>query len=288
MKTNLLSLIFSLLSLLAYGQQGQARREIPTAWIEKLQKYDYKTSANDLVCEFQTYIAPDSLARFEKEAFLSPMFVNLDEDKEMEVLLYIGGEDKAYYYSPHFFVLKQIKNKWQVIYQEQYFDAWGAYPSVQVMSNQTISKVFYFSACVERGSDVHHSRTYFFKVSQGKVYKFLDIPKRKSFAGGGQIHDTSTTIDAFEKGIWITYYYKVKVVLDNEQITLLDEKVLVSYLLEEKRYELPRDVTEEKLNFLNGKGSVRVFQKELEEVGKNGTEAQKKALKLFYNTIKKD
>ncbi len=288
MKINLLFLVLYLFSPLAYGQQGQARCEIPASWITKLQKYDYKTTANDLVREFQTYIAPDSLTKFKEEAFLSPMFVNLDEDKESEILLFIGGEGKVEYCEPHFFVLKKTNKKWQIIHQEVYFDAWGAYPAVYISSNQTPHKVFYFSSCIDRGSDTHHSRTYFFKFSQGKVHKFLDIPKRQSFSGGGQIHDKNTTVEAFEKGLWITYHYKFQLVFGNEKVTLLDEKVFVSYLFEEARYELPRDVTEAKLKFLNGKGSLRAFQKEFDEIAKNGTSEQKEALKQFYKNIKKD
>ncbi len=310
MKINLLLLIFYLFPFFAYGQQGQARREIPASWIEKLQKYDYKTSANDLVREFQTYIAPDSLHEVQLEALLSHVFVNVDADTQEELLLFIGGEDRLRASFPHFFVIKKIKKRWYVLYKEEVYEDWHNPPNasgIKVAEDSAQNKVFYFSYLANKMEDEY--RTRFFKIDRNNNIVVIDvllytIPYHYE---GSLFIQTHFSFVANTVVIVYSYSCKVNEINENKESTgemlllSLPKKDTVKYAWDYRKGNYTVVATENTLRRLNCNENLRkiygyqvadyvvcAFEEELENIKKNGTEAEKKALKQFYKNIKKD
>ena len=295
MKINFLLLVSYFLSPLAYGQQGQARREIPASWIAKLQKYDYKTSANELVREFQTYIAPDSLTKFREEAFLSPMFVNLDEDKEFEILLFIGGENSFGFYEPKFCVLKCINEKWLMLHNE-YMYYHNQMPEMGIINQQTSNKLFYVQKLHGYGTGMFETRLHFYKLIDGVVYNCFEAVNEYKVSMVGIEELLKTTLSyGMDGSLFVKYQYSYSL----EKATIVDVKEEFRYLWDKqskfyKAVFYPKDkINEDKIGYFldhrkNAKKMLAVFKQELDELAINGTEQQKKALHIFLNPPKRN
>jgi hypothetical protein len=279
MKINLLSLIFSLLSILAYGQQGQARREIPTSWIEKLQKYDYKTSANDLVREFQTYIAPDSLAKFDKEASLNSMFVNLDEDAEVEVLVLFNA---------NFAVLKKLDSKWFMIYKEN--EHLHSLKIIHVSNNK--AQLICLEGKEAEGDIIAPTFYRFYRIVNEQVYICLELPKKQVF-GQDSFRIVYANFELTDTAIQAKYeFYAFNKLKNSEKENSLifqtNIVILYDWIEQEKKYSTQNTSIASALQWLKKDDLQTIFfQKELERIKTSGTKEQKKALKQYLKDHKK-
>src|SRR4051812_4717921 len=74
---------------------------IPNEWIEKLRNYNHKQNNALLLSEFDSFIKPDSIfiPYYEKDldkkqpGILNPLFVNLDNDENEELVITLGWDE---------------------------------------------------------------------------------------------------------------------------------------------------------------------------------------------------
>jgi hypothetical protein len=220
--------------------------------------------------------------------------VNLDEDVEVEVLLFIKGKDIL---SADFCVFKQINGKWFLIYKNNYVQQFGL-PEVQVANDHTPNKVFYITHQTEWGSGLLKSKYLFFKLIAGKVYEALQVTERQAeFYQKGRRKQINTHFSVGEAELEFEYQYTYTALTDYETNKMVDivngrAFVIYSWHEQEKRYvsQLGGDMTREKLDLLEENGSGRfaqVFAEELKETTQNGSLEQKKAVELFLKSIDK-
>ena len=172
-------------------------------------------------------------------------------------------------------------------------------PDIQVANDHAPNKVFYVTYETEWGSGLLKSNYLFFKIVEGKVYEVLQTIEQhgEAYQMGRSKHITTRfTID--EGRLLFSYYYTYTALADyetNKIVDIVKGKAFIVYEWneQEKKYipQFNAETTREKLDMLEGKvvkNFTQVFEKELNETAKNGSEEQKNAVKLFLKTIKKD
>lgn len=292
MKTLLLSVALGLWSCLVVAQETAlfARKTVPTSWIEKLQKFDYQTPANDLVSEFQTHIAPNKLVPFEQKAYLNAIFVNLDEDMADEVVLLVGSEKASGLFSPHVCVLKFVNKKWELIYGEHIKQGYAA---LQITSISAQHKIFYLKQDVDAPLGFYSGRKsvhHFYKLIGGEVKKCLTLLDNMDLHITPWIAEQEVRADFgfFEEYMWVIYEYNYHIKVDNfnEDISFLKNKIGMQFKWDtSKKQYLPvfeNGMTKEKLASLHGEsGFEQGFAEDLANIKKSGKEAEKKALQKY-------
>lgn len=267
------------------------QKQIPDAWITKLKKFDFKSSPNELVKEFETVIAPNQISPFEKEALLNPTFVNVDEDGQDEVLLLVGGENLPWKYDHNLCIIKQINNKWTLIHSEPLKHT---SPTLHIVSKLSPYKVFYVT---QKGDGIlgpysgWREDVRLYKLIDNKVHLCLTVLDGLDYHITPWLthQEVSTTIHIAEGSIWVAYHYNYlfRLAQENYGLTsLLHGRAIVEYVWdkEQKQY-LPKftnEVTTEKLASLEGKADFqKPFQKELEEILVSGSDLQKNAYRQY-------
>lgn len=180
----LLVLPFSL-----YGQKiiqkssnYRVRIKIPSDWVERVKKYDYKQNNSSLLLDFDSYIKPLTLdtasshkwgnlgTSKSRGGFLNPMFVDLDDEYSQELICLMGWDEDM----PSIGVFKKIKGSWYLLYLEPFY-MWYDMPEMYVANTFSRNKTFYFRRLYDRGSGVYSDGYSFYKLIHNSVYHCLEL-----------------------------------------------------------------------------------------------------------------
>jgi len=154
--------------------------QIPNEWIEKLKALkDYKNPPKALVTTFDSYlyssktlIDDDSTQSIDlfKKPYLNPLFVNLDESPENELLLWIGSKAAI-----SFAIIKKINSQWYLLY-ETFAGGLSITPNLRIDNTSPNRKIFYTNSFRGHGAGFHREFLNIFRIENNRVLvdqKFL-------------------------------------------------------------------------------------------------------------------
>jgi hypothetical protein len=284
--------------------------KIPSTWIEKIRNYNYKQNNAPLLHEFDSFIKPDSLflPDFEKDldkgkpGVLNPIFVNLDDDANEELICTIGWDENY----PSMAVFKKIGADWQLLYLEDYYMFYSM-PDLYVSNSYSINKTFYFRRVYERGSGVYSDGYSFFKLINNKVYPCLELVNDAHISGWMLFVNQEVKMDFNFSGtegdqIWVKYDYSFFTSADKESISLVKGENGIGYTWNSKLFKYENDNQSDKnevdeLNaakiscfgaFGNDSLFVHAFDAEINQTLKIASPIQKKIIRQYLNLAKKN
>lgn len=311
----LILIIFFLICGQVFSQTQHSDRnvkiKVPTEWINKLRNYDYKQDNLTLLTQFESFIIPDSLAgsnAFSQEGggILNPMFVNLDNDANDELIGLFGWSEEE----PTLAVFKMIGKDWYLLYLEPFYMFYNA-PELQVANNFSANKTFYIRWLYERGSGIYCDAYQFYKLIDNKVYPCLALINRAHIFGWGMYLNQMIEMNfkfnsANADELWVTYDYNFfpGAVYESdvpweghEEISFVKGDNGISYRWDTttftyrpQTYNSPEDLTEEKIScfgaFDNDTLFVKAFDYEIKQTLEKGTSEQKKLLQKYLDIVK--
>ena len=306
----------------AYAQNGHkdtanynVRIKIPSAWIEKVRRYDYKGD-NGLFGDFEKFIAPRSLKSNnvtedgpDIARVFNPIFANLDGAATDELICFMGTDET----SPYLTVFKKISGSWYLLYLEE-IDTFYDIPAVSIAGNFSKNKIFYFDHVDEHGSGIYVASYSFYKLVNNRVYKCLSLLDDAHIYGWGLFMNQAVKTrfkfsgDNDDINVFYSYNFFPGAVKDgdcpwcsNEDIPLVsgDDNIFYEWDATLKKYKLSKPVddgsdnlTAQKIacfgDFGNDKLFVKAFRKAIDEKLKEGTPEQKKLLKQYLALVAKN
>ena len=311
----LVLIIFFLICGHAFSQSPRSERNVkinvPSEWINKLRNYDYKQDNLTILMQFESFIIPDTLAG--SKAFphigggiLNPMFVNLDNDENEEVIGLFGWSEEE----PTLAVFKMIGKDWFLIYLESFYMFYNS-PELQVANNFSNNKTFYIRSLYERGSGIYCDAYHFYKLIDNKVYPCLALINRAHIFGWGlylnqmiEMNFKFNSSNADE--LWVTYDYNFfpGAVYGNdvpweghEEISFVKGENSLAYRWDTTTltyrpqiYKSLENLTEEKISCFGAFGNdtlfIKAFEYEIKQTLENGTSEQKKLLQIYIENVK--
>lgn len=305
------------------GRQLQV--EIPNDWVELLRNQEYRHDSSRILKNIYHILSPryDSAAFFntneslpkdsltnkennyssiEIKVFSSIIFVNLDEDKEEEMLGLFGESME----STKLGVFNQIDGKWFIIFAED-VETFYVGPELGIANTPSQCKPFYVRQLYTRGSGIYGDGYHFYKLIKGIVYPCLQIVNESHIYGWGmplnQTVNTHFQSDAIgSDDIWVTYRYRffpgaldkgdfaweghddiIFAESNDEGVTYAWDSL--SHTYKPNEYGL----SAEKLECLNSLGNselfIVAFAKELEELKQKGSRRQRVYLRKFLKEV---
>lgn len=299
-------------------------RPVPTAWIEKLRRYQYQTDNLDLLQEFEGIIAPDTLdgthdlphkvtVAAPEPGVLGFQFVNLDADPAEELIGVFG-------YHPHnplLAVFKEIDHSWRLLYTEA-LDTHDNPAELQVGNTFSAHKPFYVRAVLGWGSGVYFSQYQFYKLIDNQVYPCLKLADR-TFNQGWEMTTELTTKLQFNATtadeIQVTFAYRFTpgyqlglAPAETQGVVCVQNDPILSYHWNHsaRRYEpdLPlaspetrtlldsTELSPAKLAYFRNTDNdalfLRAFGYELRQLRREGSPQQKAWLKAYLAAIRRD
>lgn len=311
MKSIILSSIIILFSNCIQAQpELNIRVRIPDSWVEKVRTLDYWHPSTELIIELEKTVYPDSVFNYDSDmkGFLNPMFVNLDEDADEEMIALYGWSES----SPVMLVFDRYNDEWFLIYQEPYY-MWYAKPVLNVANSFGPNKTFYFRWLNDRGSGIYSDSYHFYKLINGVVYHSLGLVNESHLYGWGKFLNQKISMSFSFNGImgdeiWVSYNYSYFAgpVLNGDvswdshtDIPFAQKEVGVNFkwngytdMYEPEFYEYDSTgLNAEKLACLqelcNDTLFVKAFQYEINQTLQEGTDQQKKLLKQYLERVEK-
>lgn len=151
---------------------------IPDEWIAKVRDYDGIDSPTSLVEEFSRIMHRKAENSSSTEGYFNPLFVNLDPDRQIELVAFIGWS----YDTTQFCVFKQIENVWRLLYIEDVAVHYEE-PSLVIANTRSPWKVFYIRQLYDRGTGIYKDKYHVFRLINQTVYPCLQIVKEAHLAG---------------------------------------------------------------------------------------------------------
>jgi len=290
---------------------------IPTAWIEKLRKFDYSRNDTVLLRKFESYIKPDTIIDTHVVhdsnlgRMLNPIFVDLDGDHGEELICLLGWSTEA----PSLGVFKEIEGKWYLLYLENIYTFYNA-PSLSVAGNFSKNKTFYLRHVDDHGSGIYADSYSFYKLINNKVYKCLNLLNEARIYGWGLYINQNIKMNFEFRGdgndeIGVGYNYNFFPGAINqgdcswcasEDVSLIkgEDYVWYNWNMKEKKYklEIPKyknnieDLTASKIACFGAFGNdslfVAAFGDQINETIKTGTKQQKRILKEYLSILKEE
>jgi len=292
--------------------------KIPSEWIEKVRHFNYTRNDSTLLHEFESFLAPDTLANPHAEHIdpgygrvLNPMFVNLDGDTSNELISLIGWDITC----PYLCVFKEKQGSWYLIYKEE-VDTFYDTPTLAVANCFSKNKTFYLKRVYEHGSGIYIDGYSFYKLIDNKVYRCLDLVNDAHIYGWGLYMNQAVTM-SFEfsgdnsDGVFVEYNYdffpgSIKKGncswCVNDNIPLIKDNASVNYTWDNKqlvyKLDIPSyqnsidDLTAAKISCFGAFGNdtlfVSAFEDQIKEVLKTGTKEQKKILNKYLKIVSKN
>jgi hypothetical protein len=309
--------VFLLLIILLFGCTGSQKDtnetdlkiKIPTKWIEKLRKYDYKENNVALLKEFEEFIKPNILTnnhgKDKLQARLNPMFVDLDNDAEEELILLMGWTN----YEPTLTVFKKINCSWYLIFMEDFMEFYDE-PELQISNNYSPNKTFYIHCLYERGSGIYCDGYHFYKLINNKVSPCLVLVNHAHILGWGlylnQIVNMSFNFNsATADEIRVRYEYNffpgavyeddVPWEADHEDIPFVKGVCRTSFYWNDTTFTYKPETNYNKAekiacfgNFGNDTLFVKAFAYEIQQTLQNGTKEQKRLLQNYLDIVEKE
>ena len=142
--------------------------QIPTEWIKKLRAMKtFENPPGEMVQEFRGFLYPnDSIFNDFKysKPYINPLFVNLDESPEDELLLLIGSELTRF-----FNVIKKIDDRWYLLC-ESFAGGWHSSPNLKIENASPDKKVFYLNYLQGHGSAFHRESLNIFRIENNQAW----------------------------------------------------------------------------------------------------------------------
>lgn len=286
-------------------------KKIPDSWIEKARHYNYKKSDTAFISEFAALVKPDTLSNPEKgdrDATYNSIFniiaADLDGD-ETDELICLQGWDV---YLPYLCVFKHVNDNWYLIYMEN-VNTFYESPTLYVAGNFSKNKTFYLRRVYDHGSGVYIDGYSFYKLSDNRVYKCLDIVNDAHIYGWGLYMNQSVKSSFQFRGhsdddLSVTYSYNFFPGSINENdcswcahedISLIKGEDNVDYVYNDKAHEYKLDIsgykntaldlTAEKINcfadFGNDSLFIKAFRRQIDTTLLIGSPTQKKILRKY-------
>ncbi|PJJ80399.1 hypothetical protein [Mucilaginibacter auburnensis] len=132
--------------------------KIPSTWIEKVRRYNYKQNNASILKELEAIIKPrviyipaheENLDK-NKPGLLNPIFTDLDGEPGEEMICTLGWDENY----PSMAVFKKKADSWHLIYMEDYYMFYSQ-PDMYIVNNFSKNKTFYFRRVHERGSGIY-------------------------------------------------------------------------------------------------------------------------------------
>jgi hypothetical protein len=282
----------------------QVNIKIPTAWIEKLRRFDYSRNTKPLLQEFEDLIKPDTVVTSKREhvnsdgSIIAPIFVDLDSQPENELICILGWDD----YNPSLCVFKETDGQWYLIYIEGIHTFYSS-PTLNIANNFSKNKVFYYRQVDGHGSDVYYDSYNFYKLIDGKVYKCLNLINDNHSYGPESFmsQEIKTTFEfsgdeADNMNVNIDYNF-----FTNGTDPLIKGENYVNYKwdIKSRTYKLEifpyqkqlEDLSDQKIACLynfNDTLFVTAFKNQIDNLLKNGTLQQKQAMRKYLVGVEKD
>ncbi len=287
--------------------------KVPKEWIDKLRKYDYKEKNNVLLLnQFERFIKPDSLVGLkeyphENGGILNPIFVNLDNDPNEELIGLFGWSENY----PTLAVFKFIDNSWYLLYLEPFYMFYNE-PELQVVNNFSANKTFYIGWLYDRGSGIYRDAYHFYKLIDNKVYPCLDLINSAHIFGWGLYLNQTIKMNfkfncATIDELWVSYDYNFfpGAVEENdvpwdghEDLSFVKGSKGISYQWNDTTHTYqPQfynnnddELNKEKIScfgaFDNDTLFVSAFDYEIKQTLEKGTTEQKKLLEKYLKIVK--
>lgn len=242
--------------------------QIPTEWVKKLSTLkNVDNPPKTLVSEFYDFLYPnkqDSISKIQHnfKPYINPLFVNLDETPEHELLLWIGSE-----IAPLFAVLKQFRNRWYLVYGIQ-TNGMRTPNHLFVYNLNPGKKLFYIETTCGWGSGFSCNRRLFYRIEQNQVRLVLSTINFAHYHSMGNVVNKQVkshiSISSTSGIIFNHYYYKYlpgsllysnpqMCPLDKVEQPVLDGEVVVGYKWNavKKCYELTEPHQQQLVNTLD-------------------------------------
>lgn len=297
-------------------QNWNVKINIPTEWIEKIRQYDYHSNNSELLKEFEHIIQPISFvcideSVYEEGGFLNPLFINLDSDKNEELIGLFGWSE----FYPSLAVFKYIDTSWCLIYLEPLYVYYFS-PELQVANVYSANKTFYIRCLYERGTGIYRDAYHFYKLINNNVYPCLQQINESRLCGWGLYLNQEVEMNfefysahsdeikfiykynffpgaVYEKDLSWECHDELSLVSGKDYIYFEWDTIALKYKL---RYEEDnindKYLKEQKIlcfgTFGNDTIFVKAFESEINQTLENGTEEQKKLLNDYLKIVKKD
>jgi hypothetical protein len=286
--------------------------KVPTEWINKLRNYNYKQNNLTLLTEFEGFIKPDSLAgskelSHEDGGILNPMFVNLDNDLNDELIGLFGWSEEE----PTLAVFKMIGQDWYLLYLESFYMFYNS-PELQVANTFSANKTFYIRWLYERGSGIYADGYHFYKLINNKVYPCLQLINDAHILGWGLYLNQEIKMSfkfncSNDDELWVTYNFNFFPGVVSESDSPWDSHQEISFVKGENGLSYRWDTTtftyqpqfytydrenlsELKISCFGAFGNdtlfVRAFDYEINQTLETGTAEQKKLLQKYLDIVK--
>lgn len=322
----LILLVFSLLIISCNHTGSQIKnrvtidpswKKIPSNWIEKALRFNYKRTDTSLISEFARIIAPDTLYNPHAEhvdpdygRVFNAVSVDLDSDQQNELLCLQGWGTE----NPYLCLFKQVDNNWYLIYKEEIDTFYGS-PTLYIANNYSKNKTFYLRRVYDHGSDVYIDGYSFYKLTDNHVYKCLDIINDAHIYGWG-LYMNQSVKSSFEfmgdsqDNLSVDYIYNFfpggiyKTDCPwcaHEDLPLINGNDNVDYVYNDKEHKYKLDIPDYKnsttdltaqkiacfADFGNDSLFVKAFKRHIDTVLKIGTPVQKKVLRKYLSLVSK-
>lgn len=314
----LITILFIFCTIDSFSQPevkyGNVKIKIPTEWIEKLFKYDYKNNKKEFLEQFEGYIKPYSLdgsayLNHPNDWVLNPMFVNLDNDPENEIIGLFGWSQEH----PVLAVFKKIDKSWFLLYLEPFFMKYQP-PELQVANDFSANKTFYIRRVYDGGSGIYRDAYDFYKIINNRVYPCLELINEARIYGWGLYLNQKVNMkfkfnSANADNLWVTYDYSFfpGAIYDNDVLWGAHEEISfvkgenkgVSYSWDtiSNTYQpfiyfdtLKEGLTKDKIACLGAFGNdtlfVKAFKYEIDQTLERGGDEQKTQLQKYLDIVR--
>ena len=289
----------------------QLKIKVPTEWINQLRYLDFDQNNIELIKQFESFIAPDSLAGskafvHDEGGILNPMFVNLDKDTSTELIGLFGWSEEE----PTLAVFKMIDTNWYLLYLEPFYMFYNS-PELLVANNYSANKTFYIKWLYERGSGIYCDAYHFYKLIDNKVYPCLALINRAHIHGWGlylnQMVEMKFNFNgATNDQLWVEYNYNffpgavsdTNLTWDgHEDISFVKGEAGLMYQWDTASlsyrpllYKSPEDLNESKIACFGAFGNdslfVNAFDYEIKQTLHEGSAGQKKMLAKYLELVR--
>ena len=283
------------------------RIKVSNSWIKKLQQFGYKRDTKSLLNEFESFIKPDSLFHPESRHIdadygrvFNPIFVNLDEDLDNELICLLGWDIGT----PYLTVFKQIKGQWYLLYLED-IRMFNEETELSVANNFSKNKVFYCRHLNGTGTCTYADSYVFYKLINNKVYRCLELVNELNSCGlSPPLNRNISTNFRFgsdnDDGLSVNYNYEFFYTPEDQSGGASSSDISIikgqgsawynwdartcTYKLDIPNYNnADEDLNAEKIacfeKFVDDTLVIKAFSKQINHLLKTGTSQQKRILK---------
>lgn len=308
MKSNISSFVIILFSNFLQAQpENNVHVKVPDNWIKSVQNYDYKQDPKNILIEFTHFIYPDSIFDKSFSGYINPVFINLDEDPEEELIGLFG----RFIEEPTLAVFDKKGDEWFLIYNLPFMMFYRE-PELQIANNYSPNKTFYIRCLYQRGSGLYLDSYHFFKLIDGHVYHCLELINDARICGWGLLLNQDVSMEftftsAFSDAMGVEWNYNFYSGLNEVENFAYSGHPEIPFVKNENSVSFEWDsisktyvpafysdssfLNNEKIACFGAFGNdtlfVKAFRYEINQTLQEGTDQQKKLLKQYLERVEK-